>query len=471
MIQVLAALLLAAPCRAADPALQPALAALSGDDILARIKVLASDEFEGRAPGSKGEDLTVAYLQREFKRLGLKPGNPDGTYIQKVPLVGIKGAPEASFTGKSATFVPRFTEDAVAVSERAVGEVSVKGSELVFVGYGITAPEYGWDDFKGADLKGKTLVFLINDPPLPDPKDPAKLDEKMFKGKAMTYYGRWTYKYEKAAELGAAAAIIVHETEAAAYPWSVVQNSWSGENFSLKTDDKNAGVVAVQSWVSSGTAVRLLAMAGQDYWQLKRKALDRAFKPIPLGITADFTIQNSLREVLSRNVVARIPGSDPKLKAETVVYTAHWDHLGKDPKLKGDQIFNGALDNASGTSALLELAKAFSTLKPAPKRSVLFIALTGEEQGLLGAKHYAEHPLYPLTKTLAEINMDVINVYGPTKDIVSGGLGQSTLDETLIAAAAARGRAVKGDPEPEKGGFFRSDHFEFVKKGVPALEY
>jgi Zn-dependent M28 family amino/carboxypeptidase len=452
---------------AASAEIKPALEGITSDDLLRHIKVLASDEYEGRAPGTKGEELTVNFLTEQFKRFGLKPGNPDGTYSQKVPLVGFTPQTTASFTVAS-KLMALAAEDYLARSQRFVPEVRVQNSDLVFVGYGVVAPEYGWDDFKGLDVKGKTIVMLVNDPAIPDPNDPSKLDEKIFKGRAMTYYGRWTYKYEIASEKGAAAAIIVHETGPAGYPFAALA-SWRQENFGIKTPDNNMGRVAVESWITDGKAKQLFAAAGQDFEALKRAALSRDFKPVPLNARANFTIKTALREVSSTNVIAKLEGSDAKLKEEYVIYTAHWDHMGRDPKLQGDQIFNGALDNASGTAGLLELAEAFSKLSPAPRRSILFLAVTAEEKGLLGAKYYAENPLYPLERTLANINMDGLNQWGRTKDVVVIGYGNSTLDDLLVETASAQGRTVKPDPEPEKGFFYRSDHFEFAKQGVPAL--
>jgi Zn-dependent M28 family amino/carboxypeptidase len=448
---------------------KPAVESMTSADLLKHIKVLASDEYEGRAPGTPGEEKTVNYLSEQFKQLGLKPGNPDGSYIQTVPLAGFTAQPTASLTvgGKKTNLTN--LKDYVAVSRRFVPEVKVDNSEMVFVGYGVVAPEYGWDDYKGVDVKGKTIVMLINDPAIPAAGDPTKLDEKMFKGKAMTYYGRWTYKYEIASEKGAAAAIIIHETGPAGYPWEVVSGSWGRENFDIKSPDKNMKRVGVESWIQLDRAKEIFTASGKNFDELKKAALSKDFKPVPLGAKASFTIKNTLREVDSRNVVAKLEGADPQLKDEYVIYTAHWDHLGKDEKLQGDQIFNGALDNASGTAGLLELAKAFTKLPTPPKRSVLFLAVTAEEKGLLGAKYYAEHPLYPLDKTLANINMDGVNQWGRTKDIVIIGLGNSTLDDRLTAAAKIQGRTIKPDPEPEKGFFYRSDHFEFAKQGVPAL--
>jgi len=448
--------------------LDPPLASIVSGDLMRHINVLASDEYEGRAPGTKGEELTVAYLTEQFKRLGLKPGNPDGTYVQKVPLAGFTPQTSLSFTAGGKT-LKLAGEGYLARSLRFVPEVKVEGSDVVFVGYGVVAPEYGWDDFKGLDAKGKTLVFLVNDPPLLDPNDPGKLDEKMFKGIAMTYYGRWTYKFEIASEKGAAAAIIVHETGPAGYPMAALA-SWRQENFDIQSTDKNMGRVAVESWIAVDRAKELFAASGQDFDALKKAALGKDFKPVPLAAKASIAILTALREVQSANVVAKLEGSDPKLKNEYVVYTAHWDHMGRDEKLEGDQIFNGALDNASGTAALLEIAEAYTKLETPPRRSILFLAVTAEEKGLLGAKYYATNPLYPLERTLANVNMDGVNQWGRTKDILSVGYGNSTLDDLLSELASKEGRVVKPDAEPEKGFFYRSDHFEFAKQGVPALD-
>jgi Zn-dependent M28 family amino/carboxypeptidase len=449
--------------------LKPALDSINANDMMAHIKTLSSDEFEGRGPGTKGEELAVNYLTEQFKKLGLKPGNPDGTYTQKVPLAGFTAQPTASFTAGAKTIHLEFPKDYVAVSRRYTPESKVENSDLVFVGYGVVAPEYGWDDYKGLDVKGKTIVMLINDPAVPDPADPSKLDDKMFKGKAMTYYGRWTYKYEIATQKGAAAAIIIHETGPAGYPYEVVSGSWSRENFDIQKPDKNMNRVAVESWITTDRAKELFTATGQDFDALKKAAVTKDFKPVALTAKANFEVKNTLREINSANVVAKLEGSDATLKNEYVVYSAHWDHLGRDPKLQGDQIFNGALDNASGTASLLEIAKAFTKLPKPPKRSVLFLAVTAEEKGLLGAKYYAENPLYPLNKTLANINMDGVNQWGRTKDVTMVGDDNSTLIDLLRETAKEQGRVVNPDPEPEKGFYYRSDHFEFAKVGVPAL--
>lgn len=449
--------------------LKPAFDSITANDLMQHTKVISGDEYEGRGPGTKGEELTVKYLTEQFQRIGLKPGNPDGTYVQKVPLVGFAGTPTASFTVGSKQLDLTFPQDYVAVSRRFVPESKVENSDMVFVGYGVVAPEYGWDDYKGLDVRGKTIVMLINDPQVPLPGDPSQLDDKMFKGKAMTYYGRWTYKYEIASEKGAAAAVIIHETGPAGYPYEVVSGSWSRENFDIQKPDKNMGRVAVESWITTDRAKELFTASGQDFDALKKAALSKDFKPVALNAKANMTVKNTLREINSNNVIGKVEGADPTLKNEYVIYTAHWDHLGRDPKLTGDQIFNGALDNASGTAALLEIAEAFTKFATPPKRSILFLAVTAEEKGLLGAKYYAENPLYPLNKTLANINMDGINQWGRTTDITMVGDDNSTLIDLLREAASAQRRVVNPDPESEKGFYYRSDHFEFAKQGVPAL--
>jgi Zn-dependent M28 family amino/carboxypeptidase len=365
----------------------------------------------------------------------------------------------------------RFTgpTDFIADTRRVTDRVDVTDAEIVFVGYGVVAPEYGWDDYKDVDVTGKTILMLVNDPAIPSAGDASILDSAMFRGQAMTYYGRWTYKYEIATEKGAAAALVIHETGPAGYPFEVLSAGWGREAFDIRSADGNMSRVAVQGWITEPATRRLLSEAGVDFDQLKQQALSKDFRPVTLNATADFHIENSLREVQSRNVIAKVEGADPQHADEYVVYTAHWDHLGMDPSRSGDNIFNGALDNASGTAGLLELAEAYAGMDPKPARSVLFLAVTAEEKGLLGAKYYAQNPLYPLDHTLANINMDGVNQWGRTRDIVVIGLGNSTLDDLLRQAATAQGRVLEPDPESEKGFFYRSDHFEFAKEGVPAL--
>jgi Zn-dependent M28 family amino/carboxypeptidase len=433
--------------------------------LLAHTKVLSSDEYEGRGPGTKGEDLTVKYLIDQFKRVGLEPGNTNGTYVQKVPLVGITPQP-APLTFKKGTQQQtlNWKDDVVAWTKHVADRADLQSSEVVFVGYGVVAPEFNWDDYKGLDVKGKTLLMLVNDPPVPDPANPSEPDPKTFGGRAMTYYGRWTYKYEIGAEKGAAGVLIVHETGPAGYGFNVVQGK-TGEQFDLVTPDKNMGRAAIEGWITLDAGRNVLKLAGQDFDALKAAAAKRDFKPVPLGISAAMTIRNTLRTIDSQNVLARLTGADPRLKDEYVVYTAHWDHFGKGP----EGIFHGAEDDALGCAALIEVAKAFERLPAPPLRSILFLAVTAEEQGLLGSQYYSVSPIYPLTKTVANINMDSWNVHGRTKDMTLIGLGASDLDDYARDAAAEQGRVIKGDPEPEKGFYYRSDHFNFAKQGVPAL--
>jgi Zn-dependent M28 family amino/carboxypeptidase len=454
----------------------PAVAAeakpnISGASIGARIKVLGSDEFEGRAPATAGEDKSVAYLESELRKLGVQPGNPDGTYIQNVPMVGIISKVSATFNagGQDLAFTPitEFTGN----SRRILPHVAVDNSDVVFVGYGVVAPEYNWDDYKGLDCRGKTLVMLVNDPPVVDPAT-GQLDEKIFKGKTMTYYGRWTYKYDIAAEKGAAACIIVHETGPAGYPFAVLGSRWGLEEFDLVAADKNVGRAALEGWLTLDAARRLFSTAGADYAALKAAAARRDFKPVPLNARLSCTIDQTTRQVNSRNVVGKLDGSDPQRRNEYVVYSAHWDHLGVNPKVPGpDKIYNGASDNATGCAIVLELAQAFAALPPAerPKRSQLFLFVTAEEKGLLGSRYYAEHPLYPLTKTLADFNFDGGQLFGPSRDIEVLGYGNSTIDDDAAAILTRDHRVMIPDSEPEKGYYYRSDHFEFAKQGVPGF--
>jgi Zn-dependent M28 family amino/carboxypeptidase len=460
------------PAASSAPAPLSSMPKIDPAAILEHVKVLSSDEYEGRKPGTKGETLTVKYLEDQFKKLGLKPGNPDGTYVQKVPLVGIVGKEAKPLTVTKGTQKRTFkwSDDVVAWTKRVGDGASIDASEVVFAGYGVEAPEYDWNDFKDVDVRGKTIIVLVNDPAVPDPADPSQLDAKMFGGKAMTYYGRWTYKFEEGARKGAAGILVVHETGPAGYPFSVVQGNLS-EKFDLITPDKNAGRAAIEGWITLDAAKKLLAMGGQDFDALKKQAMTRAFKPVPLGVKASFAVANTLRTIDSQNVVAKVEGSDAKLKDEYVVYSAHWDHLGVTaPAADGDTINNGALDNATGVATVLEIARAFTQVQPPPKRSVLFLMVTAEEQGLLGSQYYSINPLYPLNKTVANINIDGVNQWGRTKDVTLVGMGASDLDDYAIAAAREQGRTVTPDPEPEKGFYYRSDHFHFAKQGVPALD-
>ncbi len=449
-----------------------AIQKMKASAFLHHIKVLSSDDFEGRSVGTHGGEVTEQYLVSEFQRLGLTAGNPDGSYLQAVPLSGHTGAPTASVHAGGRSLDLHFRDDFVAWSYQRSKRVQIKESDLVFAGYGVIAPEYGWDDFKGLDVKGKTLIVLINDPQVPDPKDPTRLDDTLFKGKAMTYYGRWTYKYETAAAMGAAAVLIVHETKTADYPWEVVVNSNSNENFDIDYGGDNPRFPKVPAWITTDTARAIFALAGKDFDALKATALKRDFHAQSLGANIDLTVDKSWRNIPSHNVLGRIEGSDPSLRKEVVVYSAHWDHFGWNPSLPGkktDQIFHGAHDNASGVAALLELARAYRALPTPPRRSILFIATTAEERGLLGAQYYATHPLIPLAHTVADINMDGMNVHGRTHDLEVIGYGNSDLEELLSQEAQRQGRVMVPEQVPEHGHFFRADHFEFAKVGIPSL--
>jgi len=470
-VHILPALVLLAACssgetasRSADTPEVPAaaVAVLDTATLMTHIRALSDDSMLGRAPGGLGEDRTVAYLEAQFKALGLAPGNPDGTYIQNVPLVAITADPTMMLTVRDKGVVNRlkYRDDFVAWTRHVSPSVAVDNAELVFVGYGIEAPEYSWDDFKGRDLSGKILVMLVNDPQL--------ADTTQFRGKAMTYYGRWTYKFEQGMKHKAAGVLLVHETGPAGYPWPVVQGM-GGEKFDLATPDSNRTRAPMEGWIHLDRARALLQLGGQNFDSLKARATTREFTPVPLGLTASIKIENTIRSVSSRNVVARLVGSDAAHAGEHVVYTAHWDHFGVSTPVDGDSIYNGALDNASGTAALLLLAKAFKAMPVAPKRSILFLAVTAEEQGLLGSQYYSVMPLYPLATTLANINIDGLNTEGATKDLVVVGMGASELEDYAHTAAAEQGRILKPDPESEKGFYYRSDHFNFAKQGVPAF--
>ncbi|HET7267027.1 MAG TPA: M28 family metallopeptidase [Oleiagrimonas sp.] len=437
--------------------------AITADDFAAEVKVLASDAFGGRQPGTKGAKLTTDYLISQFKRMGLKPGN-DGKWLQKVPVVSTNltntdvtlnvdtGDKQVKFD---------YRTDMIVGTLQGKPEVSLKDSDIVFVGYGVDAPERNWNDYKGVDVKGKTVIILVNDPGFGTGND------KLFDGRAMTYYGRWTYKYEEAARQGAAAAFVVHDTEAAGYPWKVVEGSWSGPQFNLPMTKDSAPRLPVAGWLTTDAARRLFAAAGKDFDKLKAAANKRSFDAVDLGATASIELKSKIDHFQSNNVLAMVPGS--KHPEQAVIYTAHWDHLGTDPTLKGDQIYNGAVDNATGVAALLELAGKFAHQETPPERSVLFTAVTLEESGLLGSKYYVEHPVFPLDQTVADINIDALAPIGRAKNLTVVGLGNSQLDDYLKAAVALQDRTLSPEDSPEKGYYFRSDHFSFAKAGVPAL--
>lgn len=424
------------------------------------IERLASDEFQGRKPFTIGEEKTIAYLKNELENMGLDPGN-GGDFFQKVPLVEIDAVPDSVLTVHHGNQLHelQLRQDYVTLTRRVTNQIDVEQSELVFCGFGIVAPEYGWNDYEGVDMAGKTAVVLVNDPGF------GTDDSTHFKGNAMTYYGRWTYKYEEAARQGAEGVLIVHNTAPAGYPWGVVQSGWTGKNLYLQSEDDNQARCAFEGWISQGAARELFTMAEiKNYLGQARNA---GFRPIPMNMSIDLSMSVSTQKSTSQNVIAKLSGSSQP--DEYVIYSAHWDHIGIGKAIDGDSIYNGALDNASGTAVLLEIARAFSQLENRPARSVVFLFVTAEEQGLLGSEYYAQHPIYALDKTVANINMDGIWFRGKMKDLTVVGYGQSELDEYARRAAEAQGRYIKSDPNAEKGYFFRSDHFSFAKVGVPAL--
>jgi len=444
-----------------DKMLRKASEAITGAAYRAHVAGLASDELQGREPGSEGERRTLEYIEKEFLELGLQPA-AGGDFRQEVALVEITGSAQSlSFSRGAGGMTLAYGDDMVIGSRRVQPGASIAGSEVVFVGYGIHAPEAGWDDYAGVDMRGKTALILVNDPGF------VTGDEALFRGKAMTYHGRWTYKFEEASRQGAAAAIIVHETLPASYDWGVVRNSWSGPQFYLDREDGNAGRTALEGWITEARARQLVELAGQDLDALKAAAVKRGFKPVPLGVSAAASVRNGIRHKRSPNVAGLMPGKDRP--DEYVIYMAHWDHLGVDGGSEGDRIYNGAVDNATGVAGLLTIAKAYRDMLPGASRSVLFIALTAEESGLLGSEYYAEHPLAPLETTAAVINIDALNPLGRARDLEVIGFGASELEDLLATAAKSKNRALTPDRKPEAGRFYRSDQFNFAKKGVPSL--
>ncbi len=425
----------------------------------AHVARLASDEFEGRKPGTQGERQTLDYLQAQFRQLGLEPGN-GASFLQAVPFVEITAGSDAQLRLGDQTLA--IGPEAVVWTKRVQPEVSVADSPLVFVGHGVVAPEYGWNDYAGIDMRGKTALILINDPGWDGD------DRSLFNGRAMTYYGRWTYKFEEAARQGAAAALIVHETAPAAYGWDTVVNSWSGPQLDMVAADGNASRIALEGWVTRDVAQRLLTTAGQDLDDLKRRAAQPGFRPIELAARAAGSVRNAIRRGESSNVIGLIRGA--KRPGEYVIYMGHWDHLGRTLARSGDNVFNGAVDNATGIAGLIEIAAAFKRGRP-PERSVVFLALTLEESGLLGSAYYTVNPVFPLAQTVGALNLDALYVGGPTRDVAVSGFGASELEIPLAAAARRQGRVLVGEPTPEKGFFYRSDHFNFAKAGVPSLYF
>jgi Zn-dependent M28 family amino/carboxypeptidase len=445
---------------AKTPTPDAGLAGFNKDSLAADIKVLASDEFQGRRPFTAGETKTIDYLVHAFKSLGLEPGVGNG-YTQDVPLVEISpvAPPTLEIQSPKGAIPLKNMTDFVCWTEKPDSIDVVSKSDIVFAGFGIVAPEYNWNDYAGIDVKGKTVLVMVNDPGFYDPT--------LFKGHTMTYYGRWTYKYEEAIRHGARACLIIHNTAAASYPFDVVQSSNGGVKLHLDTRSAPTPQMTLQGWITSETANKLLTAAGKDSSLLEHAKI-KGFKAVPLDLKLSGTVK--VKEVynMSHNVIAKITGA--KYPNEYIVYSAHWDHLGVGkPDARGDSIYNGAADNASGTAALLQIARAFKALPEKPDRTIIFLSVTAEEQGLLGSAWYAQHPVYPLATTVANLNIDVLNTYGPTKDITYSGKGQSALEDSLASAAKAQGRYVAPEDHPEAGHYFRSDHFNFARAGVPSL--
>ncbi|WP_033924557.1 M28 family metallopeptidase [Sphingomonas sp. 35-24ZXX] len=426
-------------------------------------RMLSSDEFEGRAPGSVGEQKTIALLTERFAKAGLKPGNGD-SWLQKVPLVSIEAGKNSplAITGGKTPLSFEYGKDMVIGTYREAEAIDIVDSDVVFVGYGINAPEKGWNDYAGIDVRGKTVIILVNDPDYDSPDLSGE-----FGGKAMTYYGRWTYKYEEAARQGAAAALIVHDTVPAAYGWGVVESSWTGPQFFAQSADKGASQTKANGWIQKEAAAKLLASAGQDLTTLSAAAKRKGFKPVPLGVKASVSFANAIETTISNNIIGILPGA--RRPDEYVLYTAHWDHLGRcKPAADGDDICNGAVDNATGTAALVALAETFAKAG-APDRSIVFLAVTAEESGLLGSAYYGQNPIYPLAQTVGGINMDAFMMAGRSKNVTVVGKGKSQLDDFLAAALTTEGRVAEADATPQNGYYYRSDHFSLAKQGVPML--
>jgi Zn-dependent M28 family amino/carboxypeptidase len=441
---------------------QEAEESINASDLERHVLMLASDEFEGRKPFTEGERKTVAYIKNEFERMGLVGAN-NGSYFQDVPLVQIVGTPSQRMTVDSngGALHLRYMDEFVASTRRITGKIEITHSPLLFAGYGIVAPEYGWNDYDGVDAAGKTVLVLVNDPGF------ATQDESLFRGNAMTYYGRWTYKYEEAARHGATGVIVVHETKAAGYPWSVLRNGAAGADLVLQAEDRNMSLCAMEGWITTEAARKLFDWMGMDLPSLVESAATPGFRAIELPASVTLSIENDLEFDTSKNVMAVLPGSERA--DECVVYTAHWDHLGIGPAVDGDSIYNGAADNALPVACLLETAEAFSRLKTPPRRSVVFVAVTAEEAGLLGSEYYVAHSAFPPAKTVANLNYELFLPLGRMRDVTIFGYGQSELDDYVAVAAEAQGRYVTSEPFPENGMYYRTDHFSFAKAGVPAL--
>ncbi|HET9707030.1 MAG TPA: M20/M25/M40 family metallo-hydrolase [Gemmatimonadales bacterium] len=461
MIRSTALLLAVVTTAAAAQRPAPSLPIPNARAMDAHLRYLADDLLEGRGPGTRGGMLAVKYIAAQFEAMGLEPAGPDGSFFQSVALVGMKPQPTFWWSTGTGAHPLAYGDDFVAWAETPDSAVAVGATPVVFVGYGIQSPEWQWDDYKGIDTKGKVLLMLVNDPGLQD--------STIFNGRALTYYGRWTYKLEQGARMGAAAVILIHTPQSATYPWSVVKGSWSVEQFKL--DQPQSPSLTLAGWIAEGAARTALAAAGFNLDSLMHAAARRDFRPVNTGLTADIAVKSVVRHIASANVVARLPGSDAALSQQVVLLSAHWDHKGIGPVVNGDSIYNGAEDNASGVAAMLATAQALTQVQPRPKRSLMFIATTAEESGLLGSETYAEHPLVPLAQTAAILNIDGANVRGRTRDIAALGIERSSLGAVFRRAAAAEGLTPTGDPDASKGSFFRSDHFPLARAGVPGLSF
>jgi Zn-dependent M28 family amino/carboxypeptidase len=434
---------------------------ISGERVRAHVKFLSSDLLEGRGVAVRGGELATDYIATQFALAGAKPAGDNGTYFQKVPLVGVQTTPDATLSaigsGKDLSF--RWLDDFVGVDRRQKPVENFE-AEAIFVGHGIVAPEFHWDDFKGVDVKGKILVLFTN--------EPASSDPKFFGGRALTYYGRWSYKYEEALRHGALGAIIIHTTPTAGYGWEVVRNSWGREEPYVKLAPGEAEL-ALAGWITADAGARMLSLAGQTVEELLKASESRDFRPMPLGVRIRGALRSNIREMNTKNVAAIVPGSDPKARDEAVIFSAHWDHLGVGTPVKGDSIYNGAVDNATGCGVLLEIARAWAALLQKPRRSALFLAVTAEEGGLRGSEYYAQHPLVPPGKTVVALNYDALQPAGRTTDVVVSGSERTTLWPLVQNTAKRFGLTIKPDPRPEQGSFYRSDHFSFARAGIPAF--
>ncbi|MFL6244729.1 MAG: M28 family peptidase [Thermoanaerobaculia bacterium] len=464
MIRFVLAVAVAVPLAAQPAPVKQSFDAFRADAIRAHTKFLSSDLLEGRGPGTRGDELTRAYIATQFELLGLEPAGDNGTYFQKVSLLGITTDAEKSTFSFSKLGAMQFRDEIVGGNQSQLESVTLD-SDLVFVGHGVSAPEYQWDDYKGLDAHGKTLIMLVDDPPA-TAKEP-----DLFKGRARTYYGRWTYKYEMGTSRGADAVILIHTDPSAGYGWQVVRNSWGGEQAYVKNPEgKHA--LAFAGWITQKKAQELFAAAGLDLARLTNAAHSRDFKPVPLGLKFQSSVKSTIRPFDTANVVARLEGSGPKLKDEAILYSAHHDHLGigtPDDDDKTDTIYNGAIDNASGTATVLELARVWSAMSPRPKRSILFALVAAEEQGLLGSEYFGQHPAIPAGKIGLGINLDALNLFGEVTSVTMIGIDRTTFFPAAQAVTKAMNLTIVPDQAPEQGSYYRSDHFSLAKAGVPAF--